>query len=146
MAVHACRLRRVEEARVWLGRALELGGKVMKLCALDDRELAGVWEAERLVRGLSTLQKSKVIKLGTDSFTMMSGPLEAGADVGEFGGDARQDAGADTLPGMFNLEAAVGSTERLRLVTKIVRFVMTGANRSRRFPRRGCVTCQFPDL
>jgi hypothetical protein len=43
MAVMACRLGRVEEARKWLGQALEIGGKAMKLRALDDPGLKGVW-------------------------------------------------------------------------------------------------------
>ena len=33
----------VEEARQWLGKALEIGGKELKLQALDDEELAAVW-------------------------------------------------------------------------------------------------------
>lgn len=43
LAVHACRLKRTEDARHWLGEALNLGGKKMKLRALDDRALESVW-------------------------------------------------------------------------------------------------------
>jgi hypothetical protein len=43
LAVLACRLKRVEEARRWLGEAMTLGGKEMKLRALDDPGLKAVW-------------------------------------------------------------------------------------------------------
>jgi hypothetical protein len=36
-------LGRSEEAREWLAKALEIGGKELKLQALDDEELAAVW-------------------------------------------------------------------------------------------------------
>ena len=38
-----CALGRTGEAREWLGAALELGGKELKLQALEDEELAAVW-------------------------------------------------------------------------------------------------------
>lgn len=38
-----CRLGRIEEAREWLAKALELGGKDLKLQALEDEELTAVW-------------------------------------------------------------------------------------------------------
>ena len=44
LAVFACRLDRLKEARHWIGKAIELGGDAMKLKALDDPKLAKVWE------------------------------------------------------------------------------------------------------
>ena len=46
LAVAACRLERVADARRWLGEALDLGGNAMKLRALEDRRLEAVWAAE----------------------------------------------------------------------------------------------------
>jgi hypothetical protein len=43
LAVAACRLKRLDDARRWLGAALDVGGKTMKLRALDDPALAEVW-------------------------------------------------------------------------------------------------------
>ena len=42
LAAVACRLKWVEEARRWLGEAMTLGGKEMKLRALDDPGLKWV--------------------------------------------------------------------------------------------------------
>jgi TPR repeat protein len=36
-------LGQVDEAREWLAKALEIGGKELNLRALDDEELAAVW-------------------------------------------------------------------------------------------------------
>ena len=36
-------LGRIGEARDWLGKALEIGGKELKVRALDDEDLAAVW-------------------------------------------------------------------------------------------------------
>lgn len=43
LACICCALGRVEEARQWLARALEIGGKELKLRALEDEELAALW-------------------------------------------------------------------------------------------------------
>jgi hypothetical protein len=34
---------RIEEAREWLAKALEIGGKELKLRAVEDEELAAIW-------------------------------------------------------------------------------------------------------
>jgi tetratricopeptide (TPR) repeat protein len=39
-----CALRRVDEARTWLGKAVEAGGKAIKLKALDDPDLEPLWK------------------------------------------------------------------------------------------------------
>ena len=43
LACICCALDRVEEAREWLAKALEIGGKELKLRALEDEELAAIW-------------------------------------------------------------------------------------------------------
>jgi hypothetical protein len=37
-------LKRVDEARTWLGKAIKAGGKEVKLRALDDPDLEPVWK------------------------------------------------------------------------------------------------------
>lgn len=44
LAVHACRLNRIEEGRKWIDEALELGGMVMKEQAMDDPLLRRIWQ------------------------------------------------------------------------------------------------------
>ena len=44
LAVAACGLNRLEDARAWIGRAIDLGGDAMKLKALNDPKLAKIWE------------------------------------------------------------------------------------------------------
>jgi tetratricopeptide (TPR) repeat protein len=44
LAVHACRLNRVEEGRKWIDEALELGGMAMKEQAMDDPQLRRIWQ------------------------------------------------------------------------------------------------------
>jgi hypothetical protein len=43
IACICCALGQVDEAREWLAKALEIGGKELKLQALDDAELAAIW-------------------------------------------------------------------------------------------------------
>lgn len=43
LACMCCRLKRFEEAEFWLGEAVLLGGKAMKLKALDDPEIKPLW-------------------------------------------------------------------------------------------------------
>jgi hypothetical protein len=38
-----CSMERIEEARDWLGRAIEAGGNEIKLKALDDPDLEPLW-------------------------------------------------------------------------------------------------------
>jgi hypothetical protein len=45
LAVAACRVKRMEDARRWLGEALDLGGKAMKLRALDEPDLQLLWQS-----------------------------------------------------------------------------------------------------
>ena len=44
LAVFACRLDRLKEARHWIGKAIDMGGNAMKLRALEDPQLAKVWQ------------------------------------------------------------------------------------------------------
>ena len=46
MACYACVLGNKEEARELLGKAIELGGHAVKLQALNDPDLKGVWVSE----------------------------------------------------------------------------------------------------
>ncbi len=43
LAVYAWRAKRSTQARQWLQEALAIGGKELKLRALDDPELQGLW-------------------------------------------------------------------------------------------------------
>jgi tetratricopeptide (TPR) repeat protein len=43
LACICCALGQVEEAREWLAKALEIGGKELILQALDDEESVAVW-------------------------------------------------------------------------------------------------------
>ncbi len=45
LACVCCALNRLDEARSWLSKAIELGGKDMKLRALDDPDLEPVWKS-----------------------------------------------------------------------------------------------------
>jgi tetratricopeptide (TPR) repeat protein len=47
LACVCCGLKRLEEARTWLGKAIEAGGREMKLRALDDPDLKPLWESLR---------------------------------------------------------------------------------------------------
>jgi predicted Zn-dependent protease len=44
LACVCCALKRVEEAREWLSKAIEAGGKEIKLQALDDSDLEPLWK------------------------------------------------------------------------------------------------------
>jgi lipopolysaccharide biosynthesis regulator YciM len=43
LACQACRLKRVDDARRWVERACELGGKAMKRRAVDEPRLDAAW-------------------------------------------------------------------------------------------------------
>lgn len=43
LACYSCQLGRLEEARKWLALAFEIGGKEIKLMALDDPDLEPLW-------------------------------------------------------------------------------------------------------
>jgi tetratricopeptide (TPR) repeat protein len=43
LACVCCALKRVDEARSWLGKAIEAGGNEIKLKALDDSDLEPLW-------------------------------------------------------------------------------------------------------
>lgn len=45
LACICCALKRLDEARSWLSKAIELGGKDMKLRAVDDPDLELVWKS-----------------------------------------------------------------------------------------------------
>ena len=47
LACVCCALKRLEEARIWLGKAIEAGGREMKLRALDDPDLTPLWQGLR---------------------------------------------------------------------------------------------------
>jgi tetratricopeptide (TPR) repeat protein len=47
LACVCCALKRVEEAREWLGKAIEAGGKEIKLRALDDSDLEPLWREQK---------------------------------------------------------------------------------------------------
>jgi tetratricopeptide (TPR) repeat protein len=44
LACVCCALKRVDEARSWLGKAIEAGGNAVKLKALDDPDLGALWK------------------------------------------------------------------------------------------------------
>ena len=44
LACICCTLKRVDEARLWLGKAIETGGNEIKLRALDDEDLEPLWK------------------------------------------------------------------------------------------------------
>jgi tetratricopeptide (TPR) repeat protein len=44
LACVCCSLKRFDEARTWLGKAIDAGGKEVKLKALDDPDLERVWK------------------------------------------------------------------------------------------------------
>jgi tetratricopeptide (TPR) repeat protein len=44
LACVCCALKRVDEARTWLGKAIETGGSAIKLKALDDPDLEPLWK------------------------------------------------------------------------------------------------------
>lgn len=44
LACYQCKLERLNDAYEWLAKAIELGGKPIKLMALDDPELRLLWE------------------------------------------------------------------------------------------------------
>lgn len=46
LACICCALKRVEEARSWLSKAIDVGGDQVKLRALDDPDLEAVWKRE----------------------------------------------------------------------------------------------------
>ena len=43
LACVCCALKRVDEARSWLGKAIEAGGNAIRLKALDDSDLEPLW-------------------------------------------------------------------------------------------------------
>jgi len=43
LACYACRLNRMDDARKWVERACELGGKAMKQRVLDEPKLEKIW-------------------------------------------------------------------------------------------------------
>jgi tetratricopeptide (TPR) repeat protein len=44
LACVCCALKRIDEARTWLGKAIDVGGKDVKLRALDDPDLEPLWK------------------------------------------------------------------------------------------------------
>jgi len=45
LACYECQLGRLEQAKLWLEKAFQLGdAKAMKLAALDDRDLEPLWK------------------------------------------------------------------------------------------------------
>jgi hypothetical protein len=44
LACVCCALKRGDEARLWLARAIEAGGDTIKLKALDDPDLEPIWK------------------------------------------------------------------------------------------------------
>jgi hypothetical protein len=44
LAYICCALKRTDEARSWLAKAVNLGGDEIKLRALDDPDLQSLWE------------------------------------------------------------------------------------------------------
>ena len=44
LACLCCALKRPDEAKTWLGKAIETGGSAIKLKALDDQDLEPIWK------------------------------------------------------------------------------------------------------
>ena len=44
LACVCCGLKRLDEARSWLAKAIEAGGNAIKLKALDDPDLEPIWK------------------------------------------------------------------------------------------------------
>jgi hypothetical protein len=58
LACVCCALKRPDEPRTWLGKAIEAGGSGIKLKALDDPELEPLWREGATSSTTSTLLRS----------------------------------------------------------------------------------------